>query len=183
MGVGVPARTPGAIHTSQRADATARRLRRDLTFAEKQLWKALRAAEGFHFRRQAPMGPYVVDFICHRSRLIVEVDGGVHDIDAVAARDNERDAWLVSRGYQVIRFTNSQAIAATEATIEAILAAADARTPTPDPPRKGEGNGVRGRSQTTKAAFALPIVGRVGLWCSNGCWNREGPWRGASRAC
>ena len=65
------------------------------------------------------MGRFVVDFVCHKSRLVVEVDGGVHDIDAVAARDNERDAWLMSRGYQVVRFTNSQAIAATETTVEA----------------------------------------------------------------
>jgi very-short-patch-repair endonuclease len=137
--VGVPARTPGAIHTSERADATARRLRRDLTFAERQLWMALRAAEGFHFRRQAPMGRYVVDFVCHRTRLIVEVDGGVHDIDAVAARDNERDAWLASRGYQVLRITNSEAIGATEASVAAILASAGAGTPTPDPSPQGGG--------------------------------------------
>jgi very-short-patch-repair endonuclease len=135
----VPARTPGAIHTSERADQSARRLRRDLTFAERQLWKALRALDEFHFRRQAPMGRYVVDFVCHRSRLIVEVDGGVHDIDAVAARDNERDAWLVDRGYRVIRFTNSQATGATEATVEAILASAVACTPTPDPSPQGGG--------------------------------------------
>jgi very-short-patch-repair endonuclease len=85
------------------------------------------------------MGRYVVDFVCHRSRLIVEVDGGVHDIDAVAARDNERDAWLVDRGYRVIRFTNSQATGATEATVEAILASAVACTPTPDPSPQGGG--------------------------------------------
>jgi very-short-patch-repair endonuclease len=137
--VGVPARTPGAIHTSERADQTARRLRRDLTYAEKQLWKALRALEGFRFRRQAPMGRYVVDFVCHGSRLIVEVDGGVHDIDAVAARDSERDAWLAARGYRVVRITNSEAIAATEAVVEAILAGAGARTPTPDPSPQGGG--------------------------------------------
>ena len=137
--MGVPARTPGAIHTSERADGTARRLRRDLTFAEKQLWKALRQLTDFHFRRQAPMGRYVVDFVCHRSRLIVEVDGGVHDIDAVAARDNERDAWLAGRGYRVIRLTNSQVIGAAEAAIEAILAGAVARTPTPDPSPQGGG--------------------------------------------
>jgi very-short-patch-repair endonuclease len=143
--VGVPARTPGAIHTSERADRTARRLRRDLTFAEKPFWKALRQVEGFHFRRQVPMGRYVVDFVCHRSRLIVEVDGGIHDLDAVAARDNERDAWLADRGYQVIRFTNSQAIAATEATVEAILAGPGASTPTPDP--SPQGGGERGQAR------------------------------------
>ncbi len=85
------------------------------------------------------MGRYVVDFVCHGSRLIVEVDGGVHDIDAVAARDNERDAWLAARGYRVVRFTNSQAISATEGVVEAILASAAARTPTPDPSPQGGG--------------------------------------------
>jgi very-short-patch-repair endonuclease len=63
----------------------------------------------------------------------------VHDIDAVAARDNERDAWLLGRGYQVVRFTNSQATAATEATVKAILAAAGAHTPTPGPSPHGGG--------------------------------------------
>ena len=85
------------------------------------------------------MGRYVVDFVCHGSRLIAEVDGGVHDIDAVAARDNERDAWLASRGYRVVRFTNSQAITATESVVEAILAGAGACTPTPDPSPQGGG--------------------------------------------
>jgi len=110
-----------------------------LTYAEKQLWKALRQLDGFRFRRQAPMGRYVVDFVCHRSRLVVEVDGGVHDIDAVAVRDNERDAWLEGRGYRVVRLTNSQAIGETEASIEAILAGAGACTPTPDPSPQGGG--------------------------------------------
>lgn len=85
------------------------------------------------------MGRYVVDFICHQSRLIVEVDGGVHEIEAVARRDLERDAWLSSRGYRVVRLTNRQAIEATERAIEAILAAAGARTPTPDPSPQGGG--------------------------------------------
>jgi len=90
------------------------------------------------------MGRFVVDFVCHRSRLVVEVDGEVHDIDAVAARDNERDTWLASRGYRVVRFTNSQAIAATQATVEAIVAAAGACTPTPDPSPQGGGERRRG---------------------------------------
>ena len=85
------------------------------------------------------MGPYVVDFVCHRSRLVVEVDGGVHQISAVAVRDAEREAWLIGRGYRVLRIDNARAIVATEAAVAAILAAAGANTPTPDPSPQGGG--------------------------------------------
>jgi len=66
--------------------------------------------KGTHFRRQAPFGPYVVDFVCHRARLIVEVDGGIHNHPAVIARDAERENWLRSRGYTVIRIANQDAL-------------------------------------------------------------------------
>jgi very-short-patch-repair endonuclease len=135
----VSARTPGAIHTSERSDLAAKRLRRNPTFVERELWKALRGLEGVHFRRQAPIGPYVVDFACHRARLIVEIDGGVHDIDTVAQRDAERDEWLRGRGYRVLRLKNAEVIANIDAVVCAILANAGADTPTPDPFPQGEG--------------------------------------------
>ncbi|MGA0599681.1 endonuclease domain-containing protein [Caulobacter sp. KR2-114] len=131
-------RTPGAIHTSERSDRLARRLRKAPTFAEKQLWKALRKVETLHFRRQTPFGPYVVDFVCHRSRLIVEVDGGIHNLDAVAQRDAEREAWLASRGYRVLRLTNQQALD-IEAAVAVIVAEAGVATPTPNPSPQGGG--------------------------------------------
>jgi len=65
---------------------------------------------GTHFRRQAPFGPYIVDFVCHRARLIVEVDGGIHKHPVVTARDAERETWLRSRGYSVVRITNQDAM-------------------------------------------------------------------------
>ena len=136
--MGAPPRTPGALHKSDRADRAARRMRRDSTFAEKVLWKALRRLEDHHFRRQAPFGRYIVDFVCHCSRLIVEVDGGIHNLDEVIARDAEREAWLTSRGYRVIRFSNNQATDA-EATVAAILAEIGAGAPTPDPSPRGGG--------------------------------------------
>jgi very-short-patch-repair endonuclease len=73
------------------------------------LWRALKNIPTFgtHFRRQAPIGPYVVDFFCPAKRLVVELDGGHHSIDDVAARDRERQAWLEQEGYRVIRFWNS----------------------------------------------------------------------------
>ncbi len=64
--------------------------------------------DGSHFRRQAPIGPYIVDFFCPAKRLIVELDGGHHSEDDVAARDLERQRWLESEGYRVIRFWNSE---------------------------------------------------------------------------
>ncbi|MGI8840376.1 MAG: endonuclease domain-containing protein [Caulobacteraceae bacterium] len=94
--MGAPQRTSGAIHKSDRAFNGARRMRAP-TRSEAALWKILRELGGLHFRRQAPFGPYVVDFVCHRARLVVEVDGGIHDLAAVKARDERRDAWLAAR--------------------------------------------------------------------------------------
>ena len=136
--MGVSARAPGAIHSSERSDRSARRMRRNPTFAEKQLWKALRKVEAHHFRRQSPFGPYIVDFVCHAARLIVEVDGGIHNLDLVAQRDAEREAWLIGRGYRVLRFSNLQALE-VDATVAAILAKIGADTPTPDPSPQGGG--------------------------------------------
>jgi very-short-patch-repair endonuclease len=77
-------------------------------FAEQKLWRELRKLK-LPIRRQAPIGPYVADFACHSWKLVIEVDGGVHErIAEVAARDMARTEWLVSQGYRVIRFNNSQ---------------------------------------------------------------------------
>ena len=128
-------RTPGAIHTSERAERSAKRMRREPTYAEAKFWKALRATN-LHFRRQAPFGPYIVDFVCHRHRLVVEMDGGVHNLPEVASRDAERDAWLTGRGYRVMRFPNN---VTPDDIVQLILGRLGDDTPTPTPPRKGEG--------------------------------------------
>ena len=85
--------------------AQARRMRHVPTFNEGVLWKLLRnrRLEHLKFRRQVPIGRYIVDFLCLRHRLIVEVDGPFHDPD----RDALRDAWLRSEGFTVLRFPNS----------------------------------------------------------------------------
>lgn len=120
-------------------------MRREPTLAEKLFWKALKKVEipGSHFRRQAPFGPYIVDFACHHHRLIVEVDGAVHDLDDVASRDAERQAWLEARGYRVIRVSNSQAINDPYSAIEQILALVGAGAPTPGPSPRGGGETVK----------------------------------------
>jgi very-short-patch-repair endonuclease len=134
---------PGAIHTSDRGDRAAKRLRGDQTAAEKSLWKVLRKLDlnGTHFRRQAPFGDYIVDFVCHGARLVIEVDGGIHRWDVVAARDAERETWLKTRGYRVVRITNEQALSDPHAAVERIAGEIGARTPTPTPNPSPQGGG------------------------------------------
>jgi len=76
--------------------AAAKKLRVNTTPHERILWRALRElpVEGTHFRRKAPIGPYVVDFFCPAKRLIIELDGGHHNEDEIAKRDSDRQAWL-----------------------------------------------------------------------------------------
>ncbi|RZJ79260.1 MAG: DUF559 domain-containing protein, partial [Brevundimonas sp.] len=80
----------------------ARRLRAEPTWTEAKLWERLRLLP-IRVRRQAPLGPYVVDFACLRAKLIIEVDGGIHNLTDVALRDLKRDDWLKSQGYRVLR--------------------------------------------------------------------------------
>lgn len=85
----------------------ARRLRKAPTRAEEFFWTLVRdkALEGLRFRRQVPVGQYVVDFACLSVRLIIEADGGVHALRTF--EDARRDAWLTSQGFRVLRFSNS----------------------------------------------------------------------------
>jgi very-short-patch-repair endonuclease len=83
----------------------AKRLRRDMTLPEVLLWRELRRRQlGMHFRKQHPVGPYVLDFYCSKHRLAIEVDGAVHDLAEQAARDQRRDEWLQQQGIRVMRF-------------------------------------------------------------------------------
>jgi very-short-patch-repair endonuclease len=88
---------------------TARRLRADSTTAEASLWRQLRRLEtkGTHFRRQVPIGPYVADFACLASRLVIEIDGSQHGEEPNRSRDERRTRWLESEGYRVVRFWNN----------------------------------------------------------------------------
>jgi len=122
----------------------ARELRRTMTDAERQLWRCLRLRqlEGYRFRRQVPIGPYVVDFLCLQARLVVEVDGGQH---ADAPADRRRDAFLRRRGFRVLRFWNNQVLAQPDAVCEVILRRlADGPPPQPSPARGGGGGNTAG---------------------------------------
>ncbi|OGH61422.1 MAG: hypothetical protein A3G34_05415 [Candidatus Lindowbacteria bacterium RIFCSPLOWO2_12_FULL_62_27] len=118
----------------------ARELRQTLTDAEKLLWRRLRLKqiEGQKFRRQAPIGNYIVDFVCFEKRLIVELDGGQHAEQT--EYDEARDRWLESQGFRVIRVWNDQVMRETEAVMEMIFNTVTTVTPvTPhlDPPPQG----------------------------------------------
>ncbi len=91
------------------ANESARQLRSNQTDAERKLWSKLRElrTEGFHFRRQAPVGKYIADFACHSANIVIECDGGQHADGKIMAKDDERTAWLESQGYKVLRFWNN----------------------------------------------------------------------------
>jgi very-short-patch-repair endonuclease len=101
--------------------AKAKELRHNSTDAERTLWRQLRAHRfaGYKFRRQQPLGRYIVDFICFEKQLIIEVDGGQHAEDV--AYDEERSAWLQAKGFQVLRFWNHEVLRNSEAVSEMIL--------------------------------------------------------------
>ena len=115
----------------------ARKLRRDSTDAELKLWHFLRNRNlaGHKFRRQHPLAPYVVDFVCIESKLIVEIDGG-HHLEQIS-RDEKRTAFLESKGYRVIRFWNDDVLLKQDIVLDEILRALT--TPHPNPlPANGE---------------------------------------------
>jgi very-short-patch-repair endonuclease len=103
----------------------ARALRTDMTYAERLLWNGLRnrGLEGFKFRRQAPIGRYVADFVCEDCKLIVELDGAPHDSPEQQDHDALRDSWLRAQGYEVLRLHNDLVIGGGNIPLELILAA------------------------------------------------------------
>ncbi len=131
----------------------AKRLRSNQTEAEQRLWYHLRAHRflGLKFKRQKPVGRYVVDFVCLEHRLVIEIDGGQHSEQT--AYDQRRDAWLRSQGYSVLRFWNNDVMQRLESVLEQIrLALSPGPSPTsgrggPDDslsPRAGRGSGRGG---------------------------------------
>jgi very-short-patch-repair endonuclease len=85
--------------------ALAKSFRKRPVLTERRLWALLRGRrlQGLKFKRQVPIGPYIVDFIAFRHRLVVEADGPLHDAEA----DLLRDRWLISQGFRVLRFSNA----------------------------------------------------------------------------
>ncbi|GAC1563567.1 MAG: hypothetical protein NVS2B5_29120 [Beijerinckiaceae bacterium] len=123
----------------------ARELRRKMTLPEVLLWQALRKGRlaGLRFRRQHPMGPYILDFYCPSARLAVEVDGASHDIADQVQYDTRREEWLAKGGINILRVSARDVL--REETLEGILVAIEqAAAPStacggPPPPPSGGG--------------------------------------------
>ena len=111
----------------------ARDLRRNSTDAERWLWKRLRNRQllGHKFRRQVPIGPYIVDFICLELRLVIEVDGSQHRQQD--DYDESRTQFLGTQGYRVLRYWNNEVLQQGEAVLESIVQALLAPHPSPQP--------------------------------------------------
>jgi very-short-patch-repair endonuclease len=127
------------------ANEVARALRQRMTPQEVKLWVHLRSwrRRGYHFRRQSPRDDFIVDFVCLKHRLAIEVDGGQHNKDAHARRDMMRDRHFVREGYTVLRFWNNE----VDRNLDGVLTVIDEtlRKSPPDgptdrhPPPAGEG--------------------------------------------
>ena len=103
----------------------ARKLRKNMTDAERLLWRHLRNRElgGYKFRRQRPIGPYIIDFVCLEKKLVVEVDGGQHA--GQLELDVKRSDYLKEKGYRVLRFWNNEVLKETESVLTVILSSLD----------------------------------------------------------
>ncbi len=116
----------------------AKRLRRNMTDAERRLWSKLRSKQflGMKFRRQHPIGPFIVDFVCLENNLVIELDGGQHALDV--ENDKLRDDWLKNEGFTVLRYWNNEVLMETSSVLEDIQRKIPDHPP-PTPPLKGGG--------------------------------------------
>jgi very-short-patch-repair endonuclease len=169
--------TTGRVRgTTREIEAAARDLRRRMTPAERILWNELRANRlaGLSFRRQHPLGPFVVDFACPTRKLIVEVDGDVH-LDRVE-QDAARTTLLATYDWEIVRFRNEAVLTDLPAVLREIRAIAEARPIAPGRRGRGAAEGrdpdsaTAGRDATN--ALPSPTLGPGTLWVAAG---GEGP--------
>ena len=116
----------------------AKVLRNNPTDTELFLWKYLQKSqiEGFKFRRQQPIGQYIVDFVCPKKKLIIELDGGGHAFQE--EKDKRRDIWLKKEGFTVLRFWDNDVFNNIEGILESIRGHLISPTPSPPPLKGGE---------------------------------------------
>ena len=127
------------------AVSRARAFRRDATPEERILWQTLRRSMPLaRFRRQVPIGPYFADFVSHRAKLVIELDGAHHALQS--DYDNERSAFLQAEGYRVIRFWNRDIADNLDGVFRAIEAALD-ESPSPLVGEGGPKDRMRGEAE------------------------------------
>ncbi|HEV7277142.1 MAG TPA: DUF559 domain-containing protein [Devosiaceae bacterium] len=102
----------------------AKALRLNSSPAERRMWRLLHVfrTDGYHFRKQVPIGPYYADIACHHARLVIEVDGDTHGTDAAARYDERRDAFLRGKGNLVLRFTNDDVLHNPDGVFDVVAA-------------------------------------------------------------
>jgi very-short-patch-repair endonuclease len=128
-----------------------------MTPQEVKLWSQLRKLrpQGFHFRRQAPLEGYVLDFVCFKFRMIVEVDGSQHGEETGLRHDAHRDAVFTASGFCVLRFWNHEVDADLNAVIETIIARASERCETPTRRASRATLPARGRDENGESSPAV----------------------------
>ena len=118
----------------------AKDLRKRTTDTEQLLWQCLRAKhfEGLKFRRQQPIGPYIVDFVCLEKKIIVELDGGQHALPEEMRNDKKRDQWFEGQGYKVLRLWDNEMLSNIRGVLEVIWVNCSSHPPLdPLPSREG----------------------------------------------
>jgi very-short-patch-repair endonuclease len=122
----------------KRPTRRSRDLRNNATAAERALWAQLNARKvaGVRFNRQFPIGPYICDFVSRTAKLVIEVDGGQHAVEA--DKDAARTAFLEAQGYRVVRFWNNDVLERMDGVVAEIERALLTRPP-PTPPASGRG--------------------------------------------
>lgn len=120
----------------ERRISRARALRQSAALAERRLWKALRDGrlDGLKFRRQHPIDRFVVDFACEALRLVIEVDGGVHQLDEVVLNDHIRQEIIEALGWTILRFANEQVLGEIHLVLESVRRHAICVKSDPHPP-------------------------------------------------
>jgi len=114
------------METNHEVRDFARFLRRRLSLPEGLLWRALKGgkADGLKFRKQHPIGPYVLDFYCHEAALCVEIDGASHGFGNRPALDARRDEWLMGKGIRTLRISASLVLDEVDDAVRTIVSAA-----------------------------------------------------------
>ena len=145
---GLSQNTSPLVGEAGRGVSRAKQLRANSSPVERRMWRILWGfrTNGYHFRKQAKIGPYTVDMACHHAKLVIEVDGATHGTDAAQRQDARRDAFLKAEGYTVLRIPNREVLRNPDGVYDAVAHALVGRPknrrsahPLPNPPHKGEG--------------------------------------------
>ena len=138
----------------------AKEMRNKSTEAEKMLWNVLsnKGIEGFKFRRQHIIGEYIVDFVCLEKKLVIEVDGTIHNLPEQIEHDKERTIWLESKGFKVVRYTNKQVLNNLFETIESIGKELSTKVLVPPSGVRGLFLTLRQQAQKTKGAPNIALA-------------------------